>query len=241
LEEFYGNYSHLHKLGIDVTKDMIECRMSVHSMQGGIRINERTESNLKGLYAIGSCAAAHYPRLHGCLWTGSVGADYASARAREIKTPELDWSQVEEEGRRIRSLLKRKSRNGFSPAQLERRVRDIMMRKVHYVMTKEKLESALDELLEVRRIVTENMRLGADTRKYNYGLVDALDLLNMLDFAELVVRACLFRKESRGPFVRQDYPDLLPHACNTILKLKDGRVEIRAVPVEFRYVKPEDM
>lgn len=241
LEEFYGNYSHLKKLGIDVARDLIECRMSVHSMQGGIRINERAETTLKGLYAIGSCAAAHYPRLHGCLWTGKVGAKYAALYANNIPIPELDWIQVEQEEKRVLNLLKTEPREGLSPAQFERRIRDIMMKNVHYIKSGEKLESALGELSEVRQTMAREMRLRSDTRNYNYGWVDSLDVLNMLDLAELVVKASLFRKESRGPFVREDYPTISSQACNTILKFEDGNIRIRSAPVRFLYVKPEDM
>jgi succinate dehydrogenase/fumarate reductase flavoprotein subunit len=40
----------------------------------------------------------------------------------------------------------------------------------------------------------------------NYEWLDAIDVVNMLDTCELIVQSSLERKESRGPFMRRDFP-----------------------------------
>ncbi|MCZ8172473.1 MAG: L-aspartate oxidase, partial [Brevundimonas sp.] len=46
---------------------------------------------------------------------------------------------------------------------------------------------------------------------------DLIELRNLLQCAELIVRSALERKESRGLHYTLDYPDLLPKARDTVL------------------------
>ena len=46
---------------------------------------------------------------------------------------------------------------------------------------------------------------------------DLIELRNLLQTAELIVRSALHRRESRGLHYTLDYPDLLPEAVDTIL------------------------
>ena len=51
------------------------------------------------------------------------------------------------------------------------------------------------------------MRIANSTRIANYEWLDAIDVVNMIDACELIVHSSLERKESRGPFFRQDFPE----------------------------------
>jgi succinate dehydrogenase/fumarate reductase flavoprotein subunit len=44
------------------------------------------------------------------------------------------------------------------------------------------------------------------TRIANSEWADAIDVMNMLDVCELIVRSSIERQESRGPFIRRDFP-----------------------------------
>jgi succinate dehydrogenase/fumarate reductase flavoprotein subunit len=46
----------------------------------------------------------------------------------------------------------------------------------------------------------------AESGRYNYDLMDALDVYNMVAACTLTIRAALYRQESRGPFLRTDFP-----------------------------------
>jgi L-aspartate oxidase len=46
---------------------------------------------------------------------------------------------------------------------------------------------------------------------------DLIELRNLLQCAELIVRSALHRKESRGLHYTLDYPDMLPEAVDTVL------------------------
>ncbi|MET0245473.1 MAG: L-aspartate oxidase, partial [Sphingomonas sp.] len=46
---------------------------------------------------------------------------------------------------------------------------------------------------------------------------DLIELRNLLESANLIVRSALHRKESRGLHYTIDYPETLPEAVDTIL------------------------
>ncbi|WP_445222975.1 hypothetical protein [Chromobacterium violaceum] len=46
---------------------------------------------------------------------------------------------------------------------------------------------------------------------------DLIELRNLVQTAELIVRSALLRKESRGLHYSRDYPNLLPEAAETVL------------------------
>jgi succinate dehydrogenase/fumarate reductase flavoprotein subunit len=50
------------------------------------------------------------------------------------------------------------------------------------------------------------MRIAHEGTVANYEWLDAIDAVNMIDACELVILSSLERKESRGPFFRNDYP-----------------------------------
>jgi succinate dehydrogenase/fumarate reductase flavoprotein subunit len=55
----------------------------------------------------------------------------------------------------------------------------------------------------------------------------------MLDVANAVVQAALFRKESRGHHFRSDYPTTVPEwLCHTVLRqASDGNISLGTAPV----------
>ena len=68
------------------------------------------------------------------------------------------------------------------------------------------MRSALDEIEQIRLDLLPGMRIANRGKSANYEWLDAIDVVNMLDACELIVHSSLERKESRGPFFRQDFP-----------------------------------
>ncbi len=53
---------------------------------------------------------------------------------------------------------------------------------------------------------------------------DLLELRNLVQTADLIVRCALARKESRGLHYSLDYPETAPVACNTVLTKDESGV-----------------
>jgi succinate dehydrogenase/fumarate reductase flavoprotein subunit len=242
LEEYYYQYPFLRKYGIDTTKDLIEVGMAAHTMLGGVRINEKAETTVSGLYAAGGNAGTFIPCLMNAVWGGKTSAKYASASAKEKETPQLDWQQVKKEEERVFSFLRKEPVAGFSPHQISRRIREIMYDKMHFIKHEETMKEALNALQKVREDMVPRMRLPSITRRFNYDWVCALDVMNMLDVAELIAEASLLRKESREHFQREDYPetDNKDWLRSIIVRLDGGKPRFYTAPVELTYIKPGD-
>ena len=85
------------------------------------------------------------------------------------------------------------------------------------------------------------MRVPSTSRRWNTGWLDALDVVAMLDACEATARSALLRKESRGPFYREDYPfvDNEHWVAKIILTRAGDDWASRIEPIAMPYLKPE--
>ena len=219
---FYGGYTHIEpeimenysyqsqffkNIGLDITKDLVELGITWHMTFGGIRTDTHTfASSLPGLYAPGGVGSHGVGSITYVAYDGTVAARQACERARRIPLPPAPQEQVQRELRRLMKHLKPKGEGDLLPAQIKKRIREIMSEKMGYVKSAARMQSALDDLAELRSSMLPRMGLGSASRNWNYDWVDALDVEDMLDVCELTIRASMQRKESRGYFFREDYP-----------------------------------
>jgi succinate dehydrogenase / fumarate reductase flavoprotein subunit len=84
----------------------------------------------------------------------------------------------------------------------------MMQELVGIVRREDEIRRAIDALKTLRDR-SRNVSVTGN-REYNPGWHTALDLQNLLTVAEIVARAALERKESRGGHFRDDYPDKDP-------------------------------
>src|SRR5204862_68583 len=94
---------------------------------------------------------------------------------------------------------------GENPYALHQELQQLMQRNVGIVRSAADLDEALVKLAELRSRAA-NVRASGNIQ-FNPGWHLALDLANMLDISEAVVRAAQVRKESRGAHTREDFPD----------------------------------
>ena len=102
----------------------------------------------------------------------------------------------------------------------------------------------MTEALEKVRALQErykHVRVTDTGRIFNTELLNAWELGNMLEVAEVVAECALNRKESRGGHSREDYPerDDKEWLKHTLAWKKDGKVNIDYKPVVITKHQPK--
>lgn len=207
-EHFPTIYARCAALGIDIAKEAIPVVPAAHYTCGGVVTDLDGKTDLPGLYAVGE---ATYTGLHGanrlasnslleCVVIGkSAAADITKDHFSDM--PEVlawDESRVEDADESV--VI---SHNWDE-------LRLLMWNYVGIVRTNRRLERALHRIELLQSEVQEYYANFRVTR-------DLLELRNLLNCAELIVRSALMRKESRGLHYSRDYPQSWSVAYPTIL------------------------
>ena len=228
------------KLGLDVGKDRIECGITWHMRQGGVNVDtERMETSLPGLYIAGGIGCHYLGGVGPCSYDGKVAAEAAAAAALEGARRPLSEQALGAEESRVFGFL-RAGPDGVRPIQAKRRVREIMWQ-LGYIKNEQKLQTALAALRQAREELVPRLSLPSTSRSWNTAWMDALDVCSMLDACEATIRSALNRKESRGPFFREDYPyvDNENWLCRNIVSRVNGEWRSRTTPIAVPYLTPE--
>ncbi|EOS3589156.1 L-aspartate oxidase [Escherichia coli] len=203
-------YEKLLGLGIDLTQEPVPIVPAAHYTCGGVMVDNHGRTDVEGLYAIGEVS---YTGLHGanrmasnslleCLVYGWSAAEDITRRmpdAHGVSTlPPWDESRVENPDERV------VIQHNWHELRL------FMWDYVGIVRTTKRLERALRRITMLQQEIDEYY---AHFRVSN----NLLELRNLVQVAELIVRCAMMRKESRGLHFTLDYPELLTHSGPSIL------------------------
>ncbi len=251
LPSMYHQFKHL--ADIDITRDPMEVGPTTHYMMGGVRVDAESQmSEVPGLFAAGECAAG----LHGAnrlggnslsdlLVFGKRAGEYAACFAKESTTGEVDRDQVEQAARLALEPFEHGA-DGENPFTLQHELQDLMQDLAGIVRRQDEMEQALER---IHKLGERACRAGVGgNRDYNPAWHTALDLRNLLTVAELITRAAMERRESRGAHFRDDYPSKDDHWGQYNLVLRkgvDGEAQVTAepvteIPAELRQVIEEN-
>ena len=214
-----------------------------HFAMGGVRINEKCETNIEGLYAAGECSGGVQGgnRMGGAALVeiivfGARACKYAAQYAKNAAELEPSDSVIEQEENRLLGMFKE---DGIAPFKIRKMLTAIMSEFAAVSRSGEGLQTALKKLSELRNGDFKKMRVSGG-RNYNSSWVEAIQVTYMFDLAEMIIKSALYRTESRGAHYREDYPERDPawikHTCVT---KKDGAVQIDTVPVTITNFNPE--
>ncbi len=203
-------YEKLLTFGLDLTRDRIPIVPAAHYTCGGVMVDARGRTDVEGLYAIGevSCTGLHGANrmasnsLLECLVYGWSAAEdlilTLPHRAASDALPAWDESRVDDADERV------VIQHNWHELRL------FMWDYVGIMRTTRRLERALHRINLLQQEIDNyyaNFRLSSDL----------LELRNLTQVAELMVRCALARKESRGLHFTRDYPEILPDAKPSIL------------------------
>lgn len=193
--------------GIDLSKERLEVAPSSHYSMGGIKIDEKCRTTLKGLFAAGECTAGVQGAnrlanngLAEALVFGVIAGENASKYASEAKMPTYDETSLEQKLIELREVF---SSDGVSPRSIMTGIQGMMTRHVGVIKDRKGLESAIDLLQEYSAY-----KMNADfNTRWSPKLIHGISVRNMIYLGQSIAMAALERKESRGAHYRLDYPD----------------------------------
>ncbi len=209
-EHFPNIYEKLMGLGIDITKEPIPVVPAQHYTCGGVLVDLDGRTDAPGLYAAGEVTQSG---LHGANRLASNSLlecfVFGDACARHI---EANWDSlipapaiVQWDESRVTD-----SDEEVVIAQCWREIRNFMWNFVGIVRTTKRLERAKHRIDLLRQEVEEY---------YSHFRVtpDLIELRNLVEVADLIIRSALSRHESRGLHYTLDYPQLAAEAVDTVL------------------------
>jgi succinate dehydrogenase/fumarate reductase flavoprotein subunit len=208
--EAYTTYAKVYRqLDMDFPKSLIETAVTAHYRQGGIDVDTQTmASSVPGLYVAGGLGGHCNGLIALVTYDGKVVADSVAAGLAALPQPDLPEEQIASERKRLESLRENDATGTpCAPGEVKEAVRALMWDKAGVEKDARGLNEALEEFSRMRRELLPRMHAKTSVRAANYDWLDAIDCVNMIDAAELVVLSSLQREESRGPFMRRDFPD----------------------------------
>jgi succinate dehydrogenase/fumarate reductase flavoprotein subunit len=237
----YTTYAKLFKqLGLDVGRDLVETAVSAHYRQGGLLVDPSTmTSTVPGLFVAGGVGGHSNGLIALVTYDGKVAADSAAQHVQGRPYPSMPQEKVEDERTRLEGLLRP---GGISPARVKKRIRELMWSDMGVEKNEAGMRRALAQLEEIRNRVVPTMGFANLTRVFNHAWLDAIDAVNMVEACELMVHSALNRKESRGPFIRTDYPVMDNEswlAQNILVPAAGGGVRFEKRAYELPYFRPE--
>ena len=228
-EHFPTLYARLLELGIDITTEMIPVVPAAHYTCGGVVVDEHSQTDIAGLYAIGETS---YTGLHGanrmasnslleCFVYGMSAAKHMTEQSNQHfkapTVPEWDATQVTNADEDVVIL------------QNWDELRQTMWNYVGIVRTTKRLQRALHRIEMLKREITEYYQ------DYHVSK-NLIELRNLVLVSEMIVRCAMQRKESRGLHYTLDYPEQSNELRKTILTPPDFGIETPLVNIDVSQV-----
>ncbi|MCE1251343.1 MAG: L-aspartate oxidase [Comamonadaceae bacterium] len=207
-EHFPNILAHCAGLGIDITREPIPVVPTAHFTCGGVLTDLAGRTDLPGLFAVGEVA---YTGLHGAnrlasnsllecmVFARAAAQTIAAAPSTKIPAlPRWDDSRVQDADESV--VI---SHNWDE-------LRRFMWDYVGIVRTNKRLERAAHRIAMLTAEIHEFYSHFHISR-------DLLELRNLVQVADLIVKSAQMRRESRGLHFSRDYPDMAAPAAPTIL------------------------
>ncbi len=240
--------------GVDAKKEPIPVLPTCHYMMGGIAADsdgrvvvDDQNTPFPGLYAAGECAcvSVHGANRLGCnalLETLVFGRRSGMEISRfigktDLPEPTVDYTAKVE--KKIADLMASEGQENVGAIAAE--MQEMMMDNVSVFRTADGLKAALEKIGELKDRY-RNISVQDKGNCFNRDLLDALELGNMLDLAEIIAMGALYREESRGAHSREDFPqrDDEQFLKHTMVRRTEDGPQIFDKPVTITRFEPKE-
>ena len=241
-------------LGVDPVTQMMPIQPTAHYSMGGIPTNKFGEvviddkqTAFPGLYAAGECACVS---VHGGnrLGTNSlldlvVFGKHAGLRAAEYAN-QADFEDLPQDAEASVISQFDAFRHGTGKENafdIATEMKKVMFDLVGIYRNEKDMQTAIDKVRELQQRYSQ-VKITDMGKIFNTELINAWELGNMLELAEVIAVSALNRKESRGGHSREDYPnrndiDWLKH---TLASKQANEIKIVYKPVTITKYQPKE-
>ncbi len=240
-------------IGVNPVSDPMPVQPTAHYAMGGIPTNKYGEvvidaknTVLPGLYAAGevACVSVHGANRLGTnalldlvvfgKHSGLKAAEYANSEPYSDLPPKPE-AYAEQQLEKLQQ-----SSGKENMITLASEMKSVMSEHVGVFRIEEGMQTAVDKIKELKERF-KDVRVDDHAAKYNMNLVEAWELSNLLEIAEVTAVSALARKESRGAHSRDDFPkrddeNWLKH---TLAWQEDGKIRLDYKPVAITHYQPK--
>jgi fumarate reductase flavoprotein subunit len=243
-KQFKGMVERCADCGFDLAGGLVEVVPTAHYLMGGVMCGVDTSTELPGLFVAGEDAGG----VHGANRLGGNGVANSTVFGGIAGDVMPGWIR-NNPGRREpdESVIEAGMRAATYPFRqkigdvngLRERLLDLMWDDVGVIRSAESLARGLAQLEDMEAELDATGIADAD-RAFNLTWHDWLNLKNLVAMSKVIGAAAVQRKNSRGAHFRTDFPDEgdLPTSTFTVIRQRDGKLQIADEPVQFTIVKP---
>ena len=202
--------------GIDISKDKMEVGPTAHYSMGGIVVDIKCRTKIRGLFAVGEVIS----QIHGAnrlggnslldtivfgKIAGSEAASFAKEEGERHKTEQsllgLTVSNKKEFGDDEIFIVK-------DPIKFRNEIQEIMNHNAGIIREETRLQNGLKKILELKKEFYSKDNILKEFKIENEEVVLTLEVKSSLVVSEAIIRSALIRQESRGAHYRSDFPQL---------------------------------
>ncbi len=219
VKEKYGNLFEMYEriTGENAYNVPMRIYPASHYTMGGLWVDYTLQSTIPGLFVLGEANFSDHGanRLGASALMQGLADGYfvipytlpdylARVGARNIKTDRPEFDTVEKDvHERINKLMGIKGTK--SPRQFHIELGKVMWEKCGMARSEEGLREALEIIPQIRKDFWKNLRVVGDENTINTELERAGRVADFIDFAEVMVRDALERRESCGAHFRIEF------------------------------------
>ncbi len=202
--------------GIDISKDKMEVGPTAHYSMGGIVVDIKCRTKIRGLFAVGEVIS----QIHGANRLGGnslldtivfgkiagfEAASFAKEEGERHKTEQsllgLTVSNKKEFGDDEIFIVK-------DPITFRNEIQEIMNHNAGIIREETRLQNGLKRILELNKEFYSKDNVLKEFKIENEEVVLTLEVKSSLVVSEAIIRSALTRQESRGAHYRSDFPQL---------------------------------
>jgi succinate dehydrogenase flavoprotein subunit len=213
LSTMYEQFKNMN--GIDISKDKMEVGPTAHYSMGGIVVDMKCRTKIRGLFAVGEIIS----QIHGANRLGGnslldtvVFGKIAGAEAARLA------KEVEERQKTGPSLLGSNINNQIDfdegifivkePVTFRNEIQELMKYNAGIIREETKLQNGLKRILELKREFYSKDNILEEFKIDDENVALTMEVKSSLVICEAIIRCALMRQESRGAHYRSDFPNI---------------------------------